>query len=104
MLEKEVASYFHNPRKLFGVVADDEYNLILSFDHQEQRIFSMKDELQGIFSVLKDPEKFKKVFLDEFGNPAWDIDENIDSSIHWNNRIDLCADALYMESQPYYTK
>ena len=57
-----------------------------------------------VFSVLKDPEKFKKVFLDEFGNPAWDIDENVDSSIHWNNRIDLCADALYMDSQPYQAK
>ena len=34
----------------------------------------------------------------EVGNVAWDIDENIDSSIHWQNRIDLCKDMLYLES------
>lgn len=61
----------------------------------------MKDKLDGVFSVLKDIQKFQRVFLDEFGNPTWDIDETLDSSVHWNNRIDLCADALYMNSLPY---
>ena len=40
----------------------------------------------------------ESVFIDAVGNVAWDIDENIDSSIHWQNRIDLCKDMLYLES------
>ena len=58
----------------------------------------MINELYGVFAVLKDIKKFESVFIDEVGNVAWDIDENIDSSIHWEKRIDLCKDMLYLES------
>lgn len=60
----------------------------------------MANELNGVFSVLRDKKKFQTAFLDEFGNVAWDIDSAIDSTIHWNNRINLCKDALYMDSKP----
>ena len=59
----------------------------------------MKDDLEGIFSVLKDIKKFQSVFIDEFGNVAWDIDDSVDSKRNWKNRIDICKDALYMDSK-----
>ncbi len=57
--------------------------------------------LYGVFDILKDKDKdkFNEVFIDEFGNIAWDIDKKADSSIHWNNRIDLCTDSVYLESK-----
>lgn len=58
----------------------------------------MLENLFGVFQILKDKEKFNEVFIDEYGNIAWDIDKKIDSSIHWNNRIDLCKDSVYIES------
>lgn len=98
MLSENVKKYFENPRNILNVKTDDKFNLVLTFDNQETRIYNMEDKLNGVFSVLQNQEKFKKVILDEFGNVAWDIDENIDSSVNWNNRIDICKDALYMES------
>jgi hypothetical protein len=62
----------------------------------------MNEKLYGVFDILKDKNKFKEVFLDEYGNIAWDIDKNIDSSVHWNNRIDLCKDSVYLDSKPIY--
>lgn len=99
MLNNKVNEYFKNPRKIVKVETDNNYNLLLTFDNNENRIYSMENELNGIFSVLKNKEKFRTAFLDEFGNVAWDIDSAIDSSVHWNNRIDLCKDALYMDSK-----
>lgn len=60
----------------------------------------MADMLQGVFEILKDPQKFNSVFIDEVGNIAWDIDPEKDSSVCWNNRIDICKDALYLDSEP----
>jgi hypothetical protein len=62
--------------------------------------YNMRDELTGIFTVLKSPEKFNRVFLNEVGNVAWNINDDVDSSIHWENQIDLCKDMLYLESIP----
>lgn len=98
MLDEKVKKYFENPRKLEKVEADDEFNLHLTFDNGEIRIYNMKNELEGIFSVLKDKKKFQSVFIDEFGNVAWNIDDSVDSKEHWENRIDICKDALYMDS------
>ena len=60
----------------------------------------MEHELTGVFEILKDKEKFYRVFINEVGNVAWDIDDDVDSSVHWENQIDLCKDMLYMESVP----
>ena len=98
MLEPRVKEYFDNPRKIIAVEPLEGYVLRLTFDNGEIKCYSMSDKLQGVFSVLQNQEKFQKVFLDEFGNVAWDIDDAVDSSVHWNNRIDLCKDALYMDS------
>ncbi|MBR2408255.1 MAG: DUF2442 domain-containing protein [Lachnospiraceae bacterium] len=98
MLEPRVKEYFSNPRKIVAVAPLENYRLRLTFDNGEIKCYSMSDKLQGVFSILQNQEKFQKVFLDEFGNVAWDIDDAVDSSVHWNNRIDLCKDALYMDS------
>jgi len=41
-----------------------------------------------------------KEVIDEYGNIAWDIDKTLDSSVHWNNRIDLCKDSVYLNTKP----
>ena len=98
MLDEKVRKYFENPRKLEKIEADDDYNLYLTFDNGEVRIYNMKNELDGVFSVLKDKKKFQSVVIDEFVNAAWNIDDSVDSKEHWENRIDICKDALYMDS------
>lgn len=100
MLDEKTRKYFENPRKVIEVKADNDFNLLLTFDNGEIRIYSMEKELNGIFEVLRDKAKFQSVFIDEFGNVAWDIDDSVDSKEHWENRIDICKDALYMDSIP----
>ena len=99
-MEERVKKYFDNPRKITHVKPDTNYTLFITFDNGEVKKYEMINELYGVFEVLKDVQKFQSVFIDEVGNVAWDIDETIDSSIHWENRIDLCKDMLYLESVP----
>lgn len=97
-----VREYFASgPRTIKKVIANEDYTLTIYFDNEEVRVYDLSDNLYGVFEILKNKVKFKKVFIDESGNIAWDIDENIDSSIHWNNRIDLCADSVYLASNPF---
>lgn len=100
MLDEHVKAYLENSRKIQKVAADEEYDLILTFDNGEIRKYPMRDELEGVFTVLRDKSKFQTAFLDEFGNVAWNIDESTDSGEKWTNRIDLCKDALYLNSVP----
>ena len=99
-MEERVKKYFENPRKIVEVKPTTNYTLLITFDNGEIKKYEMINELYGIFVVLKDIKKFESVFIDEVGNVAWNIDENVDSSIHWQNRIDLCKDMLYLESVP----
>ena len=52
------------------------------------------------FLLSKNKNKFNEVFIDEFGNIAWERDKNIDSNKEWNNKIDICKDSVYMDSKP----
>lgn len=97
-MEERIKEYFKNPRKIIAVEPLKNYVLRLTFDNNEVKFYHMEDKLQGVFSVLQNTSKFDEVFLDEFGNVAWDIDKSLDSNIYWNNRIDLCKDALYLDS------
>ena len=99
-MDKRIKEYFENPRTIIDVKPIENYTLFITFDNGEVKKYEMINELYGVFTVLKDVKKFESVFIDEVGNVAWDIDENIDSSIHWANRIDLCKDMLYLESVP----
>ena len=95
-----IKKYFQNPRKIKSVKPTGEYILLLTFDNGEVKKYDMKNELIGIFEVLRDKDKFNQVFLNDVGNVAWNIDDSIDSSKHWENQIDLCKDMLYLESVP----
>ena len=98
-MPRKVREYFiSGSRKIKKVIANNDYTLTVYFDNDEVRLYDMSNMLFGVFEILKDKEKFKEVFIDEFGNIAWDIDKKIDSSVHWNNRIDLCTDSVYIES------
>ncbi|MEE1031691.1 MAG: DUF2442 domain-containing protein [Ruminococcus sp.] len=99
MLDEKMKKYFENPRKILSVKPTDDFCLILEFDNGEIRLYEMQDAMHGVLEVLKEKRKFQSVFLDEFGNVAWDIDESKDSSVYWNNRIDICKDSIYMESR-----
>ncbi len=99
-MDDKLKKYFENPRKIREVKALENYVLLLTFDNGEKRKYNMASELKGVFGVLKNKEKFCSVFINEVGNVAWNIDEDVDSSVHWENQIDLCKDMLYMESVP----
>jgi len=96
-MPNEVRRYFASgKRKLVKVSANDDYSLMLWFNDDEVRVYELADRLTGVLTVLKDLEKFKDVFIDSWGNIAWDIDKHVDSSIVYNNRIDLSADNAYI--------
>ena len=100
-MPSDVREYFASGAKTIKrVTANEDYTLTIHFNNDEIKLFDMNGMLYGVFEILKDRDKFKEVFIDEFGNIAWDIDTKLDSSIHWNNRIDLCTDSVYLGSKP----
>lgn len=99
-MDEQIKKYFENPRKIKRVKPVEDYTLLITFDNGETKKYNMINELTGVFSVLKNKEKFNQVFINDVGNVAWNIDSNVDSSIHWDNEIDLCKDMLYMDSAP----
>jgi len=32
---------------------------------------------------------------------SWDADPNVDSSVVWNNHLDLCSDSCYIYSKEF---
>jgi len=63
------------------------YQLLLTFENNEKKIFDMKPYLdKGIFSELKDEKKFKSVRV------SFD-------SIEWCNQADLDPEFLYDKSK-----
>ncbi len=100
-MPQEVRDYFvSGTKKIERVAPNDDYTLTVYFDNGETRLYDMNDMLYGVFDILKDKDKFKEAFIDEYGNIAWDIDKKVNSGIQWNNRIDLCTDSVYIESKP----
>jgi hypothetical protein len=96
---KKVQEYFEKgERRCITVIPNDDYTLTVTFDNGEVRIYDMSNNLYGIFEILKDKDMFNNVFIDEYGNIAWERDQNVDSNKEWNNRIDICKDAIYMDS------
>lgn len=63
------------------------YQLLLTFENNEKKIFDMKPYLdKGIFSELKDEKKFRSVRV------SFD-------SIEWCNQADLDPEFLYDKSK-----
>lgn len=64
------------------------YNLLITFDNNEKRIFDVKPYLQYIqFEALKNTAIFNTVKVDGL-------------SISWINGADICPDELYHNSKP----
>ncbi len=67
----------------------DDYQLLLTFENGEKRIFDMKPYLdKGIFQELKDRKKFRTVRV------SFD-------SIEWGNQVDIDPEILYEKSKAY---
>lgn len=102
--DHKTAEYFANGRrKIIGVEPKADFTLILSFDNGEKRLYDARPLLQEntVFAPLRKWETFRRVYLDDAHGVAWDIDPSTDSEKVWNNKVDLCPDACYVDSVPY---
>jgi len=98
---KKVKKYFEKgKRTITKAIPNEDYTLTVTFDNEETRVYDMSKNLFGVFEILKDKDKFKEAFIDEFGNIAWERDKNLDSNKVWNNKIEVCKDSVYMNSKP----
>ena len=101
-IPEDVQNYYKSgKRQLVKIEANTDYTLTLYYD-DSKRVYDMSTQLYGVFEVLKDIDKFCRVFIDDEGNIAWDKDSTLDSNIYWNNRIDICSDSAYISSTPIY--
>lgn len=73
-------------QKVLEVRPQPGYVLELTFEDGVSGQICIKDRLFGpMFEPLKDPEYFRRVYVDEFG------------AVCWPNQADLAPDALYSE-------
>lgn len=101
--DQKMAEYFAmGRRRITNVVPNDNFTLTLTFDNGELRILNVLPFLQAgtIFATFRKLENFRRVYLDENHSVSWDIDPTVDSSIVWNNKVDLCPDTCYVDSIP----
>lgn len=72
--------------KAIDVNVLENYELLVTFDNKEQRIFDVKPYLDFTqFKSLKDYRQFKKVKISGL-------------SIEWENGTDICPNELYNNS------
>ena len=98
-----MASYYAQGRKkIVNVQPQPDFTLILTFDNGERRALDCKSFLEKntVFEPFMRYEDFRRVYLDDAHAVSWDIDPNVDSEIHWNNKVDLCPDSCYVDSIP----
>ena len=70
------------------VVPKDDFSLELWFDDGTHRLFDAKPyQERGVFTRLKDPEKFRQAFV------AFD-------TVCWPGEIDIAPETLYDRSIP----
>lgn len=104
--DRPMAEYFAaGRRRIVSVSPAADQILILTFDNGEIRAYDCKPHIKPgtVFSPLADPMCFNRVYLDEAGSVAWDIDPTLDSQVHWDNKVDLSPDCCYVDSVPLYT-
>ena len=66
----------------------DDYQLELTFENGEVRLFDLKPYLKhGVFSRLEDVGRFNSAHVTA-------------GSVEWQGEIDLSYDTLYLESRP----
>lgn len=101
--DRRMAEYMANGRRRIVEVAPrDDYSLIITFDNGERRRYDMRPALKKgtVFEPFMEWENFCRVYVDDTHSIAWDIDPNIDSNVVWSNKVDICADACYVDSEP----
>lgn len=101
--DRRMAEYFASGRKkIIGVIPNDNFTLTISFNNGEKRLFDVYPLLKPgtVFETFSDINNFKRVYIDDTNSISWDIDPNIDSNVHWNNKVDLCPDTCYVDSIP----
>lgn len=102
-MDEKTARYFAaGRRRIVCANPRKDHKVLLKFDNGEERILDCSDAMVegSVFNKVSAPEDFARVMVDENGNLAWDIDPSVDSSLVWNNRIDFCRDACYLQSVP----
>ena len=99
-MDEKAARYFAaGRRRIISAEPQEGHRIILTFDNGERKMLdcSAKMSAGSIFLKVASPEDFNRVFVDENGNLAWDIDKTVDSAKVWNNRSDFGRDACYRE-------
>ena len=72
---------------IIDVKAQDDYQILLSFENGEKKVFDMKPYIdKGFFKQLQDKTYFKTV-------------KHHFDSIQWANGQDLSPDTLYLDSR-----
>ena len=102
-MDESTARYFASGRRrIVSAEAKPNRQVEMIFDNGETRVLDCREYFiaGSVFNKLSDDADFARVFIDEVGNLAWDVDPSVDSAIHWNNRIDFCRDACYLKSVP----
>ena len=96
-MPKEVQAYFDAGRKTAkSVRAGADYCVYVTYDDGAVKKYDIAPYMHNSLAVLKDRSVFGRVYIDDAGAIAWDIDPTVDSSIHWNNHIDFDADSIYI--------
>ncbi len=79
--------------RIIAVEPREDFLLHLIFEEGEERLFDLKPYLMGsLFTPLRDETLFRKVQVSR--KPR---------GLIWPNGADLCADMLYLSSEPYET-
>lgn len=77
--------------RLISVAPLPDYQLLLTYETEERRLFAMKPYLdRGVFAELRDENLFRSVRV------SYD-------TIEWINGADLCPEVLYAQSLPQGT-
>lgn len=101
--DQKTAEYFASGKKrITAVHPNNDFSLTISFDNGERRLYNVLPLLKKgtVFEPLLNIENFRRVYLDCQNCIAWDIDPTVDSEKVWNNKIDLCPDSCYIDSEP----
>ncbi len=100
--DRGAAEYFASGRRrAMSVRPLPDKSLLVSFDDGEARLYDMAPVIQPgtVFAFLADEAAFKRVYIDENGDIAWDIDPEVDSTVVWSNKVDVSADTCYLEGR-----
>lgn len=98
--DERTAEYFAaGRRRIVGVRPESGRRLYIAFDNGEAKVFDASPLIEPgtVFAFLSEERNFRRVYLDEFGNVAWDIDPSVDSGEVWANKVDISSDTCYLD-------